>query len=181
MRKYQRVLLSCLLSFCLLLSAALPSYAIEYLTDLDDPEVPVPTRRSFIFPDIYDGSNGVEYLLFQMHFIDVNDGTNTQGNSAKSFTKSTLTNKGASTVYIQGLLYHSTSTISGTFRTGIAYFDYSEGTVYPQYAYYPTSGRSFHDDLFSVSSLDANTTYFGFLTNLIDSGGIDGDVAIYYN
>lgn len=185
MNSFMRNTICAIVICALLLTIPFSANAI-YLSDkVPDSTSEQANTRSLVFPEIYeDGNGGVEYLLFTMENLNVNKTVNTSSSASKRFYKNTLTQKNATKLYMQGLLNYTeaaNTNYTNTFRAGIAYYNIDAGLPYPEYSYYPTSGRGFHVQILSVSSLDSNTQYFGFVTNLLDSGYIRGNIAFYHN
>lgn len=181
MNKAFAKLFSIIIAICFFCVSIIPAYAVEYMTDSDDPSDAIPMRRAIIFPDRYDSDEGTEYLLFQMNLGKVYNTVNTFGNSAKTFTKTSIYSRGATIVYLRGHLYHSTDSSSSAMRTGVGYYDIDDDEVEALYYLQPTSGSVIHDYIFYTSDLSNNISYIGFVTNTSTRGGyVTGDVAVYY-
>lgn len=159
------------------------SSSVNALGSLDDqsgyllPDDCVSPNQIVPLPD--EGGGGT--LLFTMKAAQVSTFLTTYGVNGKSITTSALASN-ATKIGWGGTLTHTAANDSNknnVISTGLCYYVPSTDTFYPDGRYYFTSG-TYCSCSASVSSLNKNITYYGYITNMISTGYISGNLTFYY-
>ena len=170
--------LAVFLSLFLLFALCCPVFAAEY-DEGEEALGGIGDQTGYLLPD--DGipvALETDRTLFIMYAESVSNLLTTYMVSGKSFTKASLGSSGS--IYFSGTLTHSYDTHNAKIYAGVCYYQVSQDMFYAKFAEQFPSGKAYCSSYYSVSQLDSDKTYYGYIRNQMGSGIVSGNVHFFH-
>lgn len=162
----------------LLFALCCPAFAAEY--DVGEEALGgIGDQTGYLLPD--DGipaALGMDRTLFIMYAESVSNLLTTYQVSGKSLTKANLASSGS--IYFSGTLTHSYDTHNAKIYAGICHYQVTQDMFYAKFSEQFPSGKAYCSSYYSVSQLDSDKIYYGYIRNQMGSGIVSGNVHFFH-